>query len=236
MDDVPETEGSSKRKIIKKLRPDFISSSKLRTPKKKITPKTNRDGFICGVCNSETFLKQNPNVNKCRLILDSKTNKLIRACNACGLKFKRRRKGVKVKASVKTKTNSTISEDKKQYLESAKSYALEISKLVKDDIAKNFYCPKFRTKPCGCLQTFLQFDKGNIEETTKRVNLLLRYHKKSLELISENNDSNTRSHEYDNFVLTNRDYLKTQLNLCELAVQKILRYRNRLDQWLSVKY
>ena len=66
-------------------------------------------------------------------------------------------------------------------------------------------------------------EKGNIEETKKRVNLLLRYHRRSAELISDNDRTATRSEEYDNFVLTNRDYLKTQLSLCEQAVQKVLR-------------
>ena len=50
----------------------------------------------------------------------------------------------------------------------------------------------------------------------------MRYHKKSSELIATA-ECSTRSDEYDDFVLTNRDYLKTQLCLCELAVQKVLR-------------
>ena len=35
-----------------------------------------------------------------------------------------------------------------------------------------------------------------------------------------------RSDEFDDFVLTNRTYLKTQLSLCEMAVQRILKYSN----------
>ena len=68
----------------------------------------------------------------------------------------------------------------------------------------------------------LPTEKGDFDETKKRANLLLRYHKKSSELIATA-ECSTRSDEYDDFVLTNRDYLKTQLCLCELAVQKVLR-------------
>ena len=69
-------------------------------------------------------------------------------------------------------------------------------------------------------------EDGNTEEARKRAQLLLRYHKKAEELISSHDTRMTRSDEYDNFVLTNRDYLKTQLSLCEMAVQKILKYSN----------
>ena len=54
----------------------------------------------------------------------------------------------------------------------------------------------------------------------------MRYHKQAGELIAAGCEANTRSNEYDNFVLTNRDYLKNQLSLCEMAVQKILKYSN----------
>ena len=67
-------------------------------------------------------------------------------------------------------------------------------------------------------------ETGNSEETKKRALLLLRYHKRAGDLISSHTESHARSDSYDNFVLTNRDYLKNQLCLCEPAVQKILRY------------
>ena len=75
-----------------------------------------------------------------------------------------------------------------------------------------------------------------MEETKKRVKLLLRYHKRSTELISKNESTNSRSDEYDNFVLTNRDYLKTQLSLCEPAVQKVLRYLMVLIKYCTEHY
>ena len=81
----------------------------------------------------------------------------------------------------------------------------------------------YRISASPSLINFLIVDKGNLGETKKRVKLLLRYHKRSAELISKNESTNSRSDEYDNFVLTNRDYLKTQLSLCEPAVQKVLR-------------
>ena len=58
---------------------------------------------------------------------------------------------------------------------------------------------------------------GEEEEVVKRARLLLRYNKKAREL-----GGSGRNEQFDTFVLTHRDYLKTQLRLCELAVQRIL--------------
>jgi len=218
-----------KRKRKPKVIEDFVSLEQIKgkvRPKKieKTKQKTTfQKSFECELCSTPNFVKGTSEKKKSRHIYDIQKNKVLRVCNACGLKFKR--KG-KQKRESNNHRRKIIPEDKISYINEAKSFALEIASLVNDKDAENFFCPKFKSKPCKCLQKFIQLEKGNIEETKKRVNLLLRYHRRSAELISENDRTATRSEEYDNFVLTNRDYLKTQLSLCEQAVQKVLRYSN----------
>merc|ERR1719508_188194 len=75
-------------------------------------------------------------------------------------------------------------------------------------------------------------DEGDSDEIVKRAKLLLRYHKRAKELITALNielqgrPGSKRSKEFEDFIVTNRDYLKTQLRLCEPAVQRILLYSN----------
>ena len=260
MEEERVTSQKSKRKIKEKVTKDFVAldnvkikaSIKRRTKKRKL----NVNDFQCGVCGCSTFVKGKSNLRKSRHVFESQSKKVIKACNACGLKIRRREKKKLLGGDENDRTKggkinvNSESGDKASYLKEGKLFALQISELVDDEDAKKFFCPKFRRKPCRCLQTFLQLgikinlelnivlykgllklqfniynlptEKGDIDETKKRANLLLRYHKKSSELIASA-ECSTRSNEYDDFVLTNRDYLKTQLCLCELAVQKILR-------------
>ena len=180
--------------------------------------------FRCDNCGAENFLKGNGQVRKCRHVYNAETRKTLKLCNACGLKLKRKQ-NKKDKPVILVTGN-----EKDKYLQEGRAFGRYISELVNDEEAKQFFCPKFRGKPCRCLQTFMQSDMNDITEVTKRANLLLRYHKKAKELMSagssEAKSSCIRSKEFDHFVLTNRDYLKSQLRLCEQAVQKVLGYSN----------
>jgi len=196
----------------------------LRPRKKTKKSKSSKSQeFKCDNCGSEHFLKGNDKVKKHRQIFNHETKKMMKLCNACGLRLKREASKKPKAADVK---RSDIGKDK--YLEEGRSFGMYVAGLVNDEMAKQFFCPKFRSKPCQCLQTFMQSNLNDIEEIKKRASLLLRYHRKATELIEAGPPENScrRSKEFESFVLTNRDYLKSQLCLCEPAVQKVLRYSN----------
>lgn len=218
---------SSKRVIKRKVPLDYnphepgkkVSRKGKKRPK--VVGNYKKADFKCENCGTESFLKGNEEVRKCRHVYDAETRKTFNLCNACGLKLKRKQNR---KEKQLTSTNGT---DKDKYLQEGRAFGRQISELVGDEDAKQFFCPKFRGKPCKCLQTFMQCDIEDITEVKKRANLLLRYHKKSKELMHNGStNSGTRSKEFDHFILTNRDYLKSQLRLCEQAVQKVLGYSN----------
>jgi len=221
---------NTKRIIKRKVPQDYdphetdqkVAKREKRRPKVR---NTYQDAdFKCDNCGGVQFLKGNTNIRKCRHVFDLETRKTLNLCNACGLKLKRKqnRKATPTKPAADT--------DKQKYLEEGRAFGQDISELINDELAKQFFCPKFRGKPCRCLQTFMKSDLNEIAEVKKRANLLLRYHKKAKELMEagaqESKTSRKRSKDYDHFVLTNRDYLKSQLRLCELAVQKVLGYSN----------
>lgn len=215
-----------KRKVPQDYDPHGGDRKVTRKQKKKrmMLHKNRETDFKCESCGGEHYLKGDTNIRKCRHVFDPESKKTMKLCNACGLKLKR--KQTKNVVPVKQVEDS----DKEKYLEEGRAFGLNISKLIDDELAKQFFCPKFRGKPCRCLQTFMQSNLNDITEVKKRANLLLRYHKKAKELMDsgaqELKTSRKRSKEYDHFVLTNRDYLKSQLRLCELAVQKVLGYSN----------
>jgi len=231
MDLLEETPVADRKRIVKLKVPQDYSP---HTRTKKLVRKGKKKGklatackepeFQCDNCGTENFVKGNKKSRKCRHVFDPETRKTLKLCNACGLKLKR-------KQNRKEKPTRIVKEsEKEEYLQEGRAFGKDISELVNDDDAKHFFCPKFRGKPCRCLQTFMQSNMKDITEIKKRANLLLRYHKKAKELMNaaaeEGKSSKIRSKEFDHFILTNRDYLKSQLRLCEQAVQKVLGYSN----------
>ena len=220
------TKRTIKRKVPQDYDPHETHKKVSRREKKRPTAINTykEEHFKCDNCGGKNFLKGNEKVRKCRHVFDAETRKTLKLCNACGLKLKRKQTRKVTTAKPVTDT------DKQKYLEEGRAFGQHISELINDELAKQFFCPKFRGKPCQCLQTFMKSDMNDITEVKKRANLLLRYHKKAKELMEagsqETKSSGKRSKEYDHFVLTNRDYLKSQLKLCEQAVQKVLGYSN----------
>ena len=216
------------KRIIKPKVPEDYSphepirkaNSKKNHSKKKINkkPQNSNNNFHCDKCGVKNFVKGNSSYKKCRHFYDADFKKTLKLCNACGLKLKRK----STKTVVKEYKVDQVESNKQEYLDKGKEFGQYISSLVNDEAAKAFFCPKFRSKPCACLQTFMQSNLNDVLEIKKRAGLLLRYHKKAKELIEASSpDINVkRSKEFDQFVLTNRDYLKSQLRLCEPAVQK----------------
>ena len=199
----------------------------LERKKKKRAKHVNvsEDSFLCDNCPATSYLRGNPAVKKRRYFFDETTRKQLCLCNACGLKFKRKQNQ---KPPINKEVESKECVGKSEYLAAGVSFGQQVAELVEDEAALRFYCPKYRGGGgCGCLQAFLQGPaKEDREETSKRAALLLRYHRKAEELVQEEGRPGARSQEFEEFVLTNRDYLKSQLRLCEPAVQRILLYSN----------
>jgi hypothetical protein len=182
--------------------------------------------FKCDNCPATSFLRSNPAVRKQRHHLDPASNRQLSLCNACGLKLKRNQN-----RSLVEKKDGIQCGGKREYLAAGVSFGQRVARLVGDDAALRFYCPRHRpgqATGCGCLQAFLCGPGGEDDgqELGKRAGLLLRYHSRAQELVAGAGPAGGRSDQFQEFVLTNRDYLKSQLRLCEPAVQRVLLYSN----------
>ena len=147
-----------KRKRKPKVKEDFVSleqikSKKIKKTKLKPTFLTN---FKCELCSTPNFVNGKSEKKKSRHIFDIQKNKVLRVCNACGLKFKRK---VNQKRESNFYKKKFIQENKTSYIKESKSFGLEIARIVNNKDAENFFCPKFRSKPCKCLQKFIQLGK-----------------------------------------------------------------------------
>ena len=227
MNTLVNTKRVIKRKVPQDYNPHQVDrggGNGVKKKKGKLLQQSVETDNGCDDCGATHFTKGNTQIKKWRHVFDEESKRNLKLCNACGLKLKRKQ------TKKEAPTKLLVDTDKDKYLEEGRAFGVNIARLIDDVSAKQFFCPKFRGKPCRCLQTFMQSNMNDITEVKKRANLLLRYHKKAKELMDpgtqESNSSLKRSKEYDHFVLTNRDYLKSQLRLCELAVQKVLGYSN----------
>ena len=155
-----------RRPKLKKLDTDFVCpdsiKEKIRKSQRNLNEKT--EDFVCELCGTTKFTKNTKfSTKKCRIVYDSKSQKSLKACNACGLKYRRSQSRIKSKPNInefESDSTAASSSGKFEYIKEAEIFALKITELVKveEDKRKIFYCPKFkRGKSCKCLQTFLQF-------------------------------------------------------------------------------
>ena len=155
-----------KRKSKPKVKEDFVSFDQINIAavKSKESKKTKlktslQNNFRCELCSATRFVQGTSENKKTRRIFDIQINKFLKVCNACGLKFKRKARSKGKFKSDNYKKIVARAEDKVSYIKEGKLFALEIARLVNDRDAENFYCPKFRSKPCKCLQKFIQLGK-----------------------------------------------------------------------------
>ena len=155
-----------KRKSKPKVKEDFVSFDQINIAavKSKESKKTKlktslQNNFRCELCSATRFVQGTFEKKKTRRIFDNQNNKVLKVCNACGLKFKRKARSKGKFKSDNYKKIVARAEDKVSYIKEGKLFALEIARLVNDRDAENFYCPKFRSKPCKCLQKFIQLGK-----------------------------------------------------------------------------
>ena len=155
-----------RRPKLKKLDTDVVCpdsiKENIRKSQRNLTEKTG--DFVCELCGTTKFTKNTKfSTKKCRIVYDSKSQKSLKACNACGLKYRRSQSQIKSKPNInefESDSTAASSSGKFEYFKEAEIFALKITELVKveEDQRKIFYCPKFkRGKSCKCLQTFLQF-------------------------------------------------------------------------------
>ena len=182
--------------------------------------------FRCDLCPATSYT-QGGAARKQRFVLDELTGARLALCNACGLRLKRKQNQ---KPVVEEEAVERSAGGKAEYLVEGEAFGHRMVELVGDPVARRFFCPKFRgSAGCGCLQAFLQSPSpADAQEVAKRARLLLRYYRKAEELVQGGRTEGgaARTAEFQEFVLTNRDYLKSQLRLCEPAVQRILLYSN----------
>lgn len=213
--------GRRRRKVV--VESEVVEEA-MRPPRRR--KRAGAANFHCDLCPATSYT-QGGAARKQRFVVDELTGARLALCNACGLRLKRKQKQ---KPVVEEAVVAPSGGGKAEYLAQGEAFGQRIGELVGDTVARRFFCPKFRgSAGCGCLQAFLQSPlPADAEEVAKRGRLLLRYYRKAEELVQggRTEGAATRSAEFEEFVLTNRDYLKSQLRLCEPAVQRILLYSN----------
>ncbi|EEC02426.1 hypothetical protein IscW_ISCW001327 [Ixodes scapularis] len=133
-------------------------------------------------------------------------------------------------------------EDKKRYLEEARSFASSLAKVYNDPSAERLFCPDYRPVrgPCACMQKYLV---GNGEGRDLRVQSLLPLLHEAQKLCKQKcydwnevkrvngvqtvglGNGQKHSEQFEQFVAQHRPRLR-ELRLCERATQRVLFYSN----------
>lgn len=240
----PEPIGNPKRNIKIK--------AKLKGPTR-ISKSSNNDSqpksFSCDKCGalsvvnpSRSRMPQNQikKIQTPRKKVDPVTNRILNLCNACGLAFSR---------PPRLEKPSSISiEDRDGYLAEAHAFAKSIAQRVGRPAFERLFCPTFKNRPCGCIQTFISHQGDDVESTlenrvesllqlfntacdlNRRKNLFPEYQlseqKSKEKSLSNSTECKQRQKDYEHFVLNTRQLLREKLHLCERACQRILLYSN----------
>ncbi|XP_064616113.1 uncharacterized protein LOC135480256 isoform X2 [Liolophura sinensis] len=206
----------------------------------------NGTPFCCDLCKSPHVCNRSNKPGKSskptkytpspRHKVDPLTGRMLRLCNACGLAFDRSDRPRKARVLPPP-------EDKEKYLDEAKQFGQRLSVELNDPDAERLYCPQFKFKACGCLQSYILFE-GDQEHSSQRAEKLLKLVKeakqlRTLKYYSQDEvkkpqrsrniglgNGMKKSKLFEEFVMEKRHYLKETLKLCERAVQKILIYSN----------
>ncbi|XP_034255427.1 uncharacterized protein LOC117653695 [Thrips palmi] len=210
------------------------------------TEKSPENSFACDKCGSTSVvdpsrcrlpIDQNKKTQSARKKVDPSTNRILSLCNACGLAFSRPPKENKASISI---------EDRAMFLREAEAFAKSIAEKVGKPAAERLFCPAYKTKPCGCIQTYLSSTGEDESSLESRVEYLLQFFNTACDLNRRKNlfpeyDSEQRSKEdtsinpterkhrqkeYEHFILDTRQALRENLRLCERACQRILLYSN----------
>ncbi|XP_071449418.1 uncharacterized protein [Hetaerina americana] len=216
-----------------------------------LTEEDNRNEVRCDKCHSPYAIDPAKRKKtsgdslpkpRFRKRLDVETNKVLILCNKCGLKMSRLKKRP-------PKKPLPSDEEKNCYLEEAKMFAESLAETLQDPDAKTLFCPNVKSNPCGCLQRYIKGGEEDFAKIPERAFFLMSLLKNAKDLSTEKmhtasssgvsgNSSvksdailcrgigNRHSKMFEEFVLSNRKFLREQLKLCERASQKVLLYSN----------
>ncbi|XP_063235864.1 uncharacterized protein LOC134538462 isoform X2 [Bacillus rossius redtenbacheri] len=214
------------------------------------------DGFSCAKCGSPYVVNPARRRGQAgdrrspapRRVFDSEANRVLLLCNRCGLAAVRA--GGRARGGSSAPQESGSEEGRAEYLRTAAQFASSLAGELQDADAGLLYCPAFRVKSCGCLQTFITGVDGSKEEAHQRALYLLNVMKEARRMAAEKcgtaaaaEQANAkvttakgqtssscvrlrRSAKFENYVLTTRRYFKEQLKICEKACQRVLCYSN----------
>ncbi|XP_032231684.2 uncharacterized protein LOC5507258 isoform X2 [Nematostella vectensis] len=229
----------------KKRRPRQLSTTVSRLPEQPFKCDLCESPYVTNPSRRGNRLKTTPQQPSPRHKVDPQTGKRLTLCNACGLSFGRPKKLPKESRS------QVNPEEKTKYLEEARAFALSLVDGLGDPDAERLACPHFKTKPCGCLQTYILGEGNDFTESRGRAADLLQLLKKARELSQLKcydvtstvtktttggkskrvrniglGNGQRKSKEYEDFVLEKRVYLRDTIKLCERATQRVLLYSN----------
>lgn len=237
----------SKQNSIKKQKKSVNESLSL------FDKKCNKKPIYCNKCKSSFLISSFKKIKKKsqqysfpRYYFDSETNRMLLLCIGCGL-------AINDKNKKNQKKKGPTPEEKEKYFQEAKAFSLSLVDTLHDTDAERLFCPEFKIKPCACLQKYVIGEEGDtVEKTHERAIKLLKllkeakhlsqqkFHKNQDTVKSMGKTSGTkvhrtniglgngqkRSHQFEDFVLKQRKYLREELHLCERATQKVLMYSN----------
>ncbi|RZF47081.1 hypothetical protein LSTR_LSTR004481 [Laodelphax striatellus] len=196
----------------------------------------------CDSCSKPLRKNKNKRVT-IRKEIDPVSNKLMRLCNSCGLRFFRARWRVK-----KERVKVASQEEKEKYKLEVDAFSKLVYKIVDDDeIACRLRCPVSSPKICRCIQCYLTMDdnfSGDLNtcvisrSRAKELQELCRSAKSLIQTrdigVSDsmdeqrcvNSKTKLRSKDYEEFVFANRNRLKNEYSMCERGCQRVLCYSN----------
>ncbi|XP_065646478.1 uncharacterized protein LOC100198790 isoform X2 [Hydra vulgaris] len=232
------------------LAPHASNAAPRRNIKNPIRPNPLPD-FCCDNCGSRYVVNPMRRGNKAaatprykpapRHKIDPATQKILTLCNACGLKFKRKKKDKPDKVQL-------TEEEKKAFNDEGEAFAKGLANKLNSDLASRLYCSNVKKTACGCIQKFIcGSESTSVEDILSRAKLLLDIltvatELRKLKCYDINNleekpfkkkngkiglgNGHRKSKEYEDYVLQKREFLKGTMKLCEKGVQKILSYSN----------
>jgi hypothetical protein len=202
-DVLPKKRGRKSRRGTEPFCCDLCKATSVTDPSKR---RQKTDGVAASV------VKRSPGP---RYKTDPETGQTLVLCNACGLKFGR-----------KKKTPVRFDEESKQkFLVESKHFVRSLVNSLKDNEAACLCCTSIHTTvPCGCVQKYLRDgDSGNADK--ERAQDLLQLSKKAKRLARENSGLK-KSVNYETLVQQHRQRLRDDMGLCEKATKNILHYSN----------
>lgn len=178
--------------------------------------------------------------NKCGIVVRGSTRVLCPACHQSSLDVRHK----------EAQNNQTFEEEKKKYLDEAKSFAANLAKKFDDVNAERLFCPVFKPPrgSCACIQKYLSGDGSDqrvhsllqLLQEAKKLSQQKCYNWEEVKRVGKSHavgmgNGQKHSESFELFVNEHRPRLR-EIKLCERATQRVLFYSNNfLHRYLKTE-